>query len=515
MGVPKCPDKVFVRKKPNRSGSVSVQIVAKVSGRYRLVRTVGCSTSLDEIERLVRRGRALIPVLSGRPEMDFVIGDDQHFAEAVSRSIEGIRMLGPEMVLGKLFDEIGFGNALGDPLFRYLVLSRLVFPLSKLKTTEYLQRYNGLSIDVERIYRFLDRLDAKVLGKIQDAGFAHSCRVLGGTPSVVFYDVTTLYFESEQEDDLRKAGFSKDGKHHAPQILLGLLVGPLGYPLGYDIFEGNKFEGHTMIPVIEAFRKRYKVEKLVVVADAGLLSKDNVSSLIEGGHEFILGGRLRNETGMVKAKVLALGLKDGESGVVERPDGLRIVVGLSESRARKDARNRERGLAKLQASIDRGSLTKENINNRGYNKFLTLEGKVSVKLDKEKVEADKAWDGLKGYVTNSKLHKQEVIDNYRQLWAIEKAFRISKTDLRIRPIYHRLKTRIEAHIGIAFTAYKVYKEMERQLKEEKVPYSPEKAIEILKTIYGVQLKLPQTQETKVILIAKTEEQQQILTAFGF
>jgi hypothetical protein len=321
--------KVFVRKKPNKSGSVSVQIVAKVSGRYRLVRTVGCSHSIDEIERLVRKVHALIPVLSGRPEMDFVIGDDSHFADAVSRGIEGIHLLGPEMVLGKLFDEIGFGAAVGDPLFRYLVLSRLAFPLSKLKTTEYLLRYNGVGIEVDRIYRFLDRLDAKVLKKVQDASFAHSCRVLGGMPTVVFYDVTTLYFEAELDDDLRKAGFSKDGKHHAPQILLGLLVGPLGYPLGYDIFEGNKFEGHTMIPVIEAFRKRYKVDKLVVVADAGLLNKDNILRLVEGGHEFILGGRLRNESEAVKEKVLALGLKDGESAVVERPDGLRIVVSLS------------------------------------------------------------------------------------------------------------------------------------------------------------------------------------------
>jgi transposase len=288
----------------------------------------------------------------------------------------------------------------------------------------------------------------------------------------------------------------------------------LGYPLGYDIFAGNKFEGHTMMPVIDAFRTRYKVDKLVVVADAGLLGKDNISSLVEGGHEFILGGRLRNETGAVKAKILALGLQDGESAVVERPDGLRIVVSLSGSRARKDARNRARGLARLQASIEKGSLTKEHINNRGYNKFLELEGTVKVKLDQGKIEADAAWDGLKGYVTNSSLQKQAVIENYRQLWTIEKAFRISKTDLRIRPIYHRLRTRIEAHIGIAFTAYKIYKELERHLKAKKVPYSPEKAIEILKTIYGVQLRLPQTQETKMIIIAKTEEQQQILNAFG-
>ena len=505
---------MFVREKRNKSGTVSVQLVSKVSGAYRVVRTVGCGRSQDEIAALLRKAKDLLPVLSGRPEMDFVLGDDGHFAKAVSEGIEGVQLLGPELVLGKLFDEIGFGAATLDPLFRQVVLSRLTFPLSKLKTTEYIARYNGLDIDVARIYRFMDKLDSKLLKKIRQISYNHSLKVLGGTPSVVFYDVTTLYFEAEQEDDLRKAGFSKDGKHQSPQILLGLLVGPGGYPLAYDIFEGNKFEGHTMLPVIEAFRKDYKLDKLVVVADAGLLSKENIDRLKSEGHEFILGARIKNEGKAVKELVTTLGLKDGQSAVVDRPDGTRLVVSYSDKRSRKDAHNRERGLGKLREMVGKGRLTKDHVNNRGYKKFLSIQGSATVQVDEDKVTEDAKWDGLKGYITNSKLEKQEVIDNYRQLWAIEKAFRISKTDLRIRPIYHRLRKRIEAHIGIAFAAHKIYKELERQLKEKKVPMSPEKAIEVLRSIYGIRLRLPQTQKSKLILIDKAEEQQIILKAFG-
>ena len=132
-----------------------------------------------------------------------------------------------------------------------------------------LQKYKGISLHVNDIYRYLDKLFKKQISQVQQISFNHTSQLLGNKLSVVFYDVTTLYFEAADEDDLRKAGFSKDGKHSQPQIVLGLLVSENGYPLDYEIFEGNKFESHTMIPVIEAFKKRYQMEQLIVVADAG------------------------------------------------------------------------------------------------------------------------------------------------------------------------------------------------------------------------------------------------------
>jgi len=299
--------------------------------------------------------------------------------------------------------------------------------------------------------------------------------------------VTTLYFEIDDEDDLRKTGFSKDGKHQHPQLVLGLLVSIDGYPLAYEIFEGNKFGGHTMLPVIEAFKAKYHLVKLVIIADSGLLSHDNINDLQEKGYEFILGARIKAEKKSVKSKILSLNLKNGESQIIVKENNLKLVVSYSESRAKKDRANRERGLKKLEKQIKSGRLTKSNINNRGYNKYLKLEDEIQISIDQEKLSQDQQWDGLKGYLTNTQLSKEETIENYRHLWKIEKAFRISKHDLKLRPFYHRLKRRIEAHICIAFVAYKVYKELERQLKEKNSDLSPEKAIEIAKTIYSIKM----------------------------
>jgi transposase len=158
-----------------------------------------------------------------------------------------------------------------------------------------------------------------------------------------------------------------------------------------------------------------------------------------------------------KKKILGLTLSHGQSAVLEK-EQVKLIITYTDSRARKDKYNREKGLRKLEKQIRTGRLTKSNINNRGYNKFLKLEGDIKVSIDKDKTEQEAKWDGLKGYITNSTLHKDEIIENYRHLWQIEKAFRISKTELRIRPVYHRLPRRIEAHICLSFVAYKIYKD---------------------------------------------------------
>ena len=142
-----------------------------------------------------------------------------------------------------------------------------------------------------------------------------------------------------------------------------------------------------------------------------------------------------------------------------------------------------------------------------------MEGNISIVIDYSKFKADSAWDGLKGYLTNANLSKDEVIANYGHLWQIEKAFRISKTDLKIRPIYHRLQRRIETHICISFVAYKIYKELERQLKNIKSILSPEKAIEIAKTIYQVRARTQNNDVVHTLLISK--EQKYLAKLFGF
>ena len=174
-----------------------------------------------------------------------------------------------------------------------------------------------------------------------------------------------------------------------------------------------------------------------------------------------------------------------------------------------------KGLAKLEKKVRSGKLSKSSINNRGYNKYLKMEGDMHVSIDMQQFEADAHWDGLKGYLTNTKLSNEEIIENYSHLWKIEKAFRVSKHDLKIRPVYHRIQRRIEAHICISFVAYKVYKELERLLKLKKSTLSPEKAIDIAKTIYAIKVRTPNQQHVVQKTILITEEQKRLAKLFEF
>lgn len=503
---------MFVRKKKNKSGVISIQVIDKSSGKYKLIKTIGSSSNTQEVECLFGKGLQWIREYQGQFEIDFQ-DEKQLFSKFIS-GIQQVTVIGTDLLLGKIFDQIGF-NQVKDELFRHLVLARLCFPVSKLRTVDYLKKYHSVQIDEDSVYRYLDKLYNTQKEIVQRISYQHTLSILGGKISIVFYDVTTLYFEIDNEDDLRRTGFSKEGRHQNPQIVLGLLVSIDGYPLVYEIFEGNKFEGHTMLPIIDSFRIKYNLEKLVIIADSGLLSNANITDLQTRGYEFILGARIRKESREIREKILGLKLKNGESHVIVKDSNTKLVISYSDTRAKKDKINREKGLRKLEKRIKSGRLTKASINNRGYNKYLKLEGEINITIDRAKFEADGQWDGLKGYLTNTVLSKDEIIESYNHLWKIEKAFRISKTDLRLRPVYHRLQPRIESHICIAFVAYKVYKELERQLKEKGTALSPEKAIDIAKTIYSIKLVTPLNKEPMEQTLILNEEQMLLAQLFQF
>ncbi len=503
---------MFVRKKKKPSGVVSVQIIDKSSGKYVVRKTIGSSNDVDQIEKLASLAHQWIQDQTGQEILDFT--NYEELTRTVLDGVAGVTISGVELLLGRIFDQIGFGEIDSD-LFKPLVLSRLESPSSKLKTTDYLFKYYSLSIDVESIYRYMDKLYNTQKEKVQEISYHHTRGVLADDIRMVFYDVTTLYFEIEKEDNLRKTGFSKDGKHQHPQIVLGLLVSVGGYPLAYDIFEGNKYEGDTMLPIIDAFKERYQFEHLTIVADSGLISNNNITELEERGYRYILGARIKNQPSQVTKQICALDLKNGESKAIWKSENTVLIINYSEKRAKKDLFNRERGLKRLKKQVASGKLTKSNINKRGYNKYLKIEGEMNVAIDREKFEEDAKWDGLKGYQTNHiSLSMEDVIENYRQLWKIEKAFRISKYDLKIRPIYHRKQRRIEAHICLSFAAYKVYKELERLLHEKKATISAEKAIDIAKTIYNIKVRVMGSDQTIVKTIITNDEQRYLANLFN-
>lgn len=515
---------MFVRKKHNKSGNVSVQVVEKDRSRRQLVvKTIGCSGDPAEVERMMAEGREYIEGIKGLtiPGFDESENEIDSFVSSLGNS--QVRVIGPELVFGLLYDRIGY-NAVPGEMFRHMVICRLFNPGSKLKTVDYLDRCLHVRYDVGRIYRFLDSLCLRKEDGDTDGGktehvdykhiveqitFDYTKRVVGGDISVCFYDMTTLYFEASEEDDLRRCGFSKDGKHSCPQIFLGLLVASGGNPIGYEIYEGNISEGGTIIPLVKALAGRFGFSKPVVVADSGLLSKANIAALAEGGYGFILGARPRSETAAMKERILALDMHYGDIRELEKDGGVRLIVSRTEKRARKDEHNRKKGLARLQKGVKSGNLTKEHINNRGYNKYLKMDGEVKISVDVERFNADAAWDGIKGYVTNTGLEAAEVIETYGNLWYIERAFRFNKFDLAVRPIYHRLRNRIEGHICICFTAYTILLELERLLKAAKSDITIYRAQELTKNMYAISYTHTKSMTARTVVLGMDEEQKKL------
>ena len=536
---------MFIRKKLNKSGTVSVFVLSTTKSRkQRLVKFFGSAHPNDTaaMEKLMQQASSFIQEMEG-PSLPHIYEEEDVIDGFVSSLNNAqVQVAGPELVFGTLYDRIGYG-AIRNRMFRNIVICRLFNPGSKLKTVDYMERYLHVTYSVDQIYRFLDNLcyrkeeeekgndgrKSETAGegseptstssakskqddfktRVEDIAYSYTKKMVGDGISVCFYEMTTLYFEAAEEDDLRKCGFSKDGKHSCPQIFLGLLVASGGNPIGYEIYEGNISEGHTMIPLIRKLASRFGFDKPIVVADAGLLSKANIEELTKDGYQYILGARPKSESEKVKEQILSLGMKYGDVVEIEKGGGVRLVLSCTEKRARKDAHNRQRGLARLQKKMASGRLTKQNINNRGYNKYLKMEGEVTISINMERYEADAAWDGIKGYVTNTTLEKGEVIANYSNLWFIERAFRMNKFDLAVRPIYHRLRNRIEGHICICFTAYTIMLELERILKAAKTEITIYRAQELVKNMYAITYTLPKSKQTKRVYLGMDEEQSEL------
>ena len=286
MGVPAkiCYNNfMFIRKKKNSSGVISIQVIDKSEGKYKVYKTIGSSSDEKVIEDLYQEGKKWLAKYSGENDM-FVLQaqkeEEEQVTDQLLSNIENILLNGPQIILERVYKTVGFG-AIDDDILKHLVIARLCQPLSKTGTVDYLKSYFDKDILLHKIYRYMDKLNKMQKDTIQKISVEHTQKVLGGRIGLVFYDVTTLYFETDIADDFRQTGFSKDGKHSQPQIVLGLLVSEDGYPLAYSVHEGGKYEGHTMLPVIEDFVGRFNLTDFVIVADSGLMNSDNITLLEE------------------------------------------------------------------------------------------------------------------------------------------------------------------------------------------------------------------------------------------
>lgn len=509
---------MFIRKKKNRSGTVSIVIVDKHGGKFKELHTVGIACNEEDISRLCEQGRNWINNHLRSPELDFDVHDSKEeelkHAKTMLDNIDSVLLNGAKLILDKVYDSIGF-NKIDDNILRNLVIARLIQPMSKMATAEYLKSHFNEDINLSRIYRYLDKLYNTQQEAVQSISVNHTFSVLGSRVEMLFYDVTSLYFESFREDELRCPGFSKDGKTSETQIILGLLVCEHGYPLSYSIFNGAQYESYTMIPVIDDFKQRFGIDDFVVVADSGFMIKRNISLLRDGKYQFIIGGRIKNLGKEVQDWIKSLSHEDGIFNEMSLDNGDRLIVTFSSKRAAKDEYNRTKGIERLRQAFSSGKITKDKINKRGYSKFLNIENDVKVSICEDKIREDTIWDGLKGYITNTTLPPADVVAQYRGLWIVERAFRITKGTLETRPIFHFTEKRIEAHVCLCFVAYKVYKELERIVNKLQLGISVDEVIKVAKTITTIRLRLPLNNKTITRTMMLTQKQQMLKPLFDY
>jgi transposase len=506
---------MYVRKKPNRSGTTTVVIVEKRSGKIHYLKTIGTSSDPIEIDTLYSQGKKWVSEQTKGRDMflDHIRQEEEKFVvEGLLNRIEHILINGTQLILNPVYKNIGF-DQINDDILKHLVISRICHPQSKVATADYLKSYFDEDIDLNKIYRYLDKLSDTQKDIIQEISVNHTRKILGGSIGVVFYDVTTLYFETDKDDEFRTKGWSKDGKHSQPQVVLGLLVSKGGYPLAYSIHEGNKYEGHTMLPIVKDFISKFDLKDFVIVADSGLMNAENINELEKNNYKYIIGARIKNENQTVREWILSQNKEEDYFYEYQKTKHQKLILGYTKKRAKKDAINREKGIKRLEKEYKNGLITKDKINKRGYNKFLKLTENINIEIDYSKISDDEKWDGLKGYITNTKLSGSDVYQQYSELWQVERAFRITKGILDLRPMFHFTKKRIEAHVCICFVAYKVYKELERNLKNNNIKMSVDKILSIAKTITTIKVKLQESNETisKTMLI--TEKHKSISKLF--
>ena len=359
-----------------------------------------------------------------------------------------------------IYSNIGFNTVTNDVL-KHFALIRVLEPASKIKSIELLKKYFGINYKKTTVFRQLVKL-TDLKEEIQKLAINYARNNLHFDFSLVFYDVTTLYFETFKEDEeaFRKPGFSKDNKPNQPQILIGLVVNDMGFPIYYDIFSGNTFEGKTIIPIIIGIKKKYRMKNFTVVADAGMLSSQNIEEIAKAGLTYIVGARLGNiPTKQLQNISKNLNKTEGVYYRGALPHGI-LICDFSQKRANKDRGDRQKQLIKAQYQIDHPDKTKRRT------RFVIEESKTTIKLNQELIEKDILREGIKGYYTNLEYTESSlVVARYKDLWRVEKSFRIAKSDLEARPVYHRKKTSIEYHILIVFIALCVARVIEMEKGE--------------------------------------------------
>ena len=546
---------VRIKSKSKDKYNKSVQLVesSRVNGKVvqTIVKHIGVAYNdeqLDELRLLAKsiqitlenvdkeslfQAEELIEDLTLEGKYDQSIYSDEDYnvdirnLEEESRTITGIHD-----IYGKLYDELKVGSIIANParnvsvakIFKEMVISRIANPDSKRGSVAALEEKYGVEIDLDKVYRMMDKLDDIAIAKLNTLSYNKTKELFGDKIDVIYFDATTIYFESFTEDTgedaLKKNGYSKDLKFNQPQVVLALMVTKEGLPIGYEAFSGDTFDGHTLIPSLKILREKYNIDNVVYVADSGMFNKNNLQELDqleEHKFNYIVGARIKNISKSIKEQILNMNdyLQLNEDIKVKNitlDKGRKLIVTHSLKRARKDKTDREKGIIKLREKLQKNRSVKTHLSTQGFKKYLQLEETkdeatscdFTITLNEEKIVQDALWDGLKGLIVNkdSKLTNDEILTQYSNLWQVEESFRITKSDLKIRPVYHWKPSRVKAHLAISFAALFLVRHLEYRVKVQYKKLSPKKIKELLLSVQHSTL-VDKTRKIKYAIPSKT------------
>lgn len=548
---------MFVREIRKENGSTQVVIVESVRRGSKVtqktVRNLGTHKDPKQIQLMRKAAEDLIPLIMNElkpvlpifdPKEVFSVNkkirepnedrlfkvdnleEEKRFSHGVS-DVFGALLSEFKLSEAKVDDErvkeIERVNENRNRILNQLILERVRDPASKRRTVLNISEQSGDSIPLHQIYRMMDWL-FKREEAIKKSVLNSTLDLLNQKMDILLFDVTTLYFESFEEDDLRQFGFSKDCKFKETQVVLALVTTKEGLPVTYELFPGKTSEGKTLIQMMESLKKKFSIDNLSIVADRAMFSDANLGYLESLGANYIVAARLKTLNKEFKTSVLdginQLRFNENSNDwykEIEHKER-RVIVTYSEKRAEKDKKDRDRLVARLEKTIKTDSKKiklSEIVNNKGTKKYLKIEQAGSASINQEKIEHDAKWDGIHGVITNKRnASVEEILNGYKSLWKIEEAFRINKTDLKMRPIFHWKPKRIRAHILICFLAYALSVQLRFRLKSKKINLS---FIQIRDELKKVQTSIIRNKKTKIrfSMPAKpTELQKEIYKAVG-
>ena len=514
---------VRVKTSPNSKGK-SVQIVSTTRKGsnviQKIVRHVGMAYDEGQLEKLKLLAESIKVKLEAdcqelliSPEelAKIKIEQDRYSDDDYKVNLKDLReearvVSGIHDVYGTLFDEAGYSKIFAHParniytanVFKDIVLARIANPASKRASVDRLEEDYGISISLDSVYRMMDKLDGKAIDKLQSLSYSATKALFAEKISVIFFDCTTIYFESFKEDSLKKNGWSKDKKFGQPQVLLALMVTEEGLPVGYRVFEGNKYEGATLIPAISQIKQKYDIENVVFVADSAMMAHYSTKFLDDNNISYIVGARLKSLPKELKDKILeGSNYESTETGsVAEFNYGTkRLIVSYSQKRATKDAADRQAAIESIEKKLSKTKNPKDYLSSYGYKKYINVGTAAKITIDKDKIDADSAYDGLLGVITNNKEKAaSQILSHYHNLYQVEDAFRLTKHDLAVRPVFHWKPDRVSAHIAICFCAYSIIKYLEYRVRLQYKKLSPEK---IRQTLVRVQTSVLYDSKRKI------------------